>query len=300
MLLSVIPSPQSAIDTAGSPLWQAIFVSFALVLILLEIVRGWRLGIMRQLMRVAAVIAGYAAAYFGGALFVPLLRSSLRMPDLVISAIAGAILAVAAYGIIASLGTILFKRTAQQSAGPVRWVYGLSGAVVGLCFGAFFIWLLLVGIRSIGSIADAQTQARSKVENSRNSPGPNLDVDSITTFLARLKSSVEMGAVGGVVKKTDVMPTGIYQTLSETGTILSNPEAARKFLSSPDVRELSEHPKIVALRNDPEITEMITQGRLLELIRDPRVLDAMNDPALAERLKQFDLKKAVDHAATKN
>ena len=32
---------------------------------------------MRQLMRVAAVVAGYAAAYFGGDLLVPLLRSSL-------------------------------------------------------------------------------------------------------------------------------------------------------------------------------------------------------------------------------
>jgi len=29
---------------AGSPLWQAVFISFAVVLILFEVVRGWRLG----------------------------------------------------------------------------------------------------------------------------------------------------------------------------------------------------------------------------------------------------------------
>jgi colicin V production protein len=301
MLLSVIPSPQSEIGTAGSPVWQTVFLSFAIVLILFEIVRGWRLGIIRQLMRVAAVAAGYAAAYFGGDLLVPLLRSSLKMPDMIISALGGAILAVVAYGIIASLGTILFKRTAQQSSGTIRLVYGLSGALLGVGFGAFFIWLVLVGIRMAGSIADAQVQARSKMESSRPSPsGANLDVDSITTFLARLKSSVEMGAVGNVVKKTDVMPTGVYQTLSDTGTVLSNPETARKFLSFSGVRELSEHPKIVALRNDPEIAEMIAQGRLIELMRDPRILDAMNDPALMERIKQFDLKKALEYAATKN
>jgi uncharacterized membrane protein required for colicin V production len=311
IFLSAIPNPQSEI--AGSPAWQTVFISFAIVLILFEVIRGWRLGIMRQLMRVAAVVAGYAAAYFGGDLLVPLLRSSLKMPDIVISVLGGAVLAVAAYGIISSLGTILFKRTAQQS-GVVRLVYGLSGAVLGFCFGAFFVWLILIGLRSIGSIAEAQVQARAKSDDKSNASGPSartrppdaslpkpeLDSDSLMTLLARLKNSVELGAVGDVVKKTDAAPMGAYKTLGEMGTVLANPETARKFLDSPGARELSEHPKIVALRNDPEIAEMLAQGRLFELLRDPRVVDAVNDPALAEQVKHFDLRKALDHAAKKN
>jgi len=306
LFLSAIQSQPSEI--AGSSLWQTVFISFAIVLILFEVIRGWRLGIMRQLMRVAAVVAGYAAAYFGGDLLVPLLRSSLRMPDIVISVLGGAILAVAAYGIISSLGTILFKRTAQQSAGVVRLVYGLSGALLGVCFGAFFVWLILIGLRSIGSIAEAQVQAQAKSpgnsdaprSSARSSPKPELDSDSLMLLLARLKNSVELGAVGGVVKKTDAGPMGAYKTLGDMGTVLANPETARKFLDSPGARELSEHPKIVALRNDPEIAEMIAQGRLFELLRDPRVVDAINDPALAAQVKQFDLKKALDYAAKKN
>ena len=311
--LSAIRNPQSAIGTAGSSVWQMVFISFAIVLILFEIIRGWRLGIMRQLMRVVAVVAGYAAAYFGGDLLVPLLRSSVKMPDIVISGLAGAILALAVYGIIASLGTILFKRTAQQSPGIVRLVYGLSGALLGICFGAFVVWLVLIGVRSIGALADAQLHARPRPEIGRNLrhpsaqsplpeqtlPAANFDIDSVTTLLARLKNSVEMGPVGDVVKKADVMPTGVYQTLSEAGTVLSNPETAQQFLSFPGARELSEHPKIVALRNDPEIAQMIAQGRFLELIRDPRVVDAMNDPTLAERVKGFDLKKALEYAGKK-
>jgi hypothetical protein len=311
LFLSAIPNPPSEI--AGSPLWQTVFLSFAIVLILFEVIRGWRLGIMRQLMRVAAVVAGYAAAYFGGDLLVPLLRSSVRMPDIVISVLGGAILAVAAYGIISSLGTILFKRTAQQS-GVVRLVYGLSGALLGFCFGAFFVWLILIGLRSIGSIAEAQVEARAKGPGNNNVPGPSarsrlpdasspkpeLDSDSLMTLLARLKNSVELGAIGGVVKRTDVAPMGAYKTLGEMGTMLANPETARRFLESPGARELSEHPKIVALRNDPEIAEMIAQGRLFELLRDPRVVDAVNDPTLVEQVKHFDLKKALDHAAKKN
>jgi uncharacterized membrane protein required for colicin V production len=311
LFLSAIQNQPSEI--AGSSLWQTVFISFAIVLILFEVIRGWRLGIMRQLMRVAAVVAGYAAAYFGGDLLVPLLRSSLKMPDMVISVLGGAILAVAAYGIISSLGTILFKRTAQQS-GVVRLVYGLSGAVLGFCFGAFFVWLILIGLRSIGSIAEAQVQARAKSDGNSNASGPSartrppdaslpkpeLDSDSLMTLLARLKNSVELGTVGDVVKKTDAAPMGAYKTLGEMGTVLANPETARRFLDSPGARELSEHPKIVALRNDPEIAGMLAQGRLFELLRDPRVVEAVNDPTLAAQVKNFDLKKALDYAAKKN
>jgi len=42
---------------AGSSLWQTIFICFAFALIAIEIVRGWRLGVVRQLVRVVAVAA---------------------------------------------------------------------------------------------------------------------------------------------------------------------------------------------------------------------------------------------------
>jgi|ERR1051325_10243616 hypothetical protein len=310
--ISVIRGPESEIGTTGSPLWQIVFVSFAIVLILFEIIRGWRLGIMRQLMRGLAVGAGYAAAYFGGDLLVPLLRTSLKMPDFLISILSGAVLALLVYGVIASLGTILFKRTAQQPPGMPRMVYGLTGALAGIFFGAFFVWLVLVGVRSIGAFADAQVHARVGAEQLRNTTHPgrgslpegtqslnNFDLDTLTALLARLKNSVEMGPVGNFVKKADAMPSGVYQTLNDAGTVLSNPDTARQFLSFPGARALSEHPKIVALREDPEISEMIAQGRFLELIRDPRVVDAMNDPTLVDQVKSFDLKKALEYAGQK-
>jgi len=294
--------------TAGSTLWQTIFVSFAVVLLLFEIVRGYRLGLPRQLMRGAAVIAAYAAAYFGGNLMLPLLRPLLKWPDFIVSMIGGALLAIVVYGVIASLGSLLFKRTAQHSSGAVRLVYGFSGALTGIVFGLFFIWLILVGIRSVGSIADAQVQAHPRsVENKPASSSrdekaislENFDADSMTAFLARLKNSVELGKLGDVVKQTDVTPPAVYQTLKDAGTVCANPESARRFLSFPGAVELSEHPKIVALRNDPEIADLIRQGRILELLQNRRVLEAANDPTLVEKVKQFDVKKALEYAAKK-
>jgi hypothetical protein len=291
--------------TSGSSLWQTIFVVFAAILLLLEIVRGWRLGLPRQLMRGAAAIAGYAAAYFGGGLLLPLLRPILKWPDFIVSMIGGALLALIVYGVIASLGSILFKRTAQHPSGTIRLVNGFTGAMTGIVFGLFFIWLLLVGIRSVGSVADAQVQARPRTQvPARQDERPvsleNFDSDTVTSFLARLKNSVEMGTLGDLFKKTDVTSPGIYQTLKDAGTVSANPESARRFLSFPGAVELSEHPKIVALRNDPEIADLIRHGRFLELMQHPRVLEAANDPTLVEKVKQFDIRKALEFATKKN
>src|SRR5436190_21525797 len=100
---SATGSPESQI--AGSSAWQIGFICFATCLILLEIIRGWRLGVMRQAMRALAMALAYAAAYFGADLLVPSLRSFLKMPDLIVSAVGGALLAVAVYGVVSSLGT---------------------------------------------------------------------------------------------------------------------------------------------------------------------------------------------------
>src|SRR2546430_13382915 len=154
LFLSAIRNPQFAI-VAGSSLWQTIFVSFALILIAFEIVRGWRLGVVRQIVRLLALAAAYTAGFFGGRFFLPLLRPLLRVPDLFISIAAGAILALIVYAAISTLGAILFKRTGQQSAGLVRLLYGICGAMLGVFFGLFSVWLVVVAIRSIGAIANA-------------------------------------------------------------------------------------------------------------------------------------------------
>ena len=46
--------------TSGSSFWQIILLSAAIVLILFEVIRGWRLGLMRQLTRAVAIVAAYA------------------------------------------------------------------------------------------------------------------------------------------------------------------------------------------------------------------------------------------------
>jgi uncharacterized membrane protein required for colicin V production len=297
-------------ETVGSPLWQIVFISFAAVLVLFEIVRGWRLGLMRQIMRVIAIAAAYAAAYFGGKLVVPLARPLLKIPDIILSILCSAVLALLVYIVIVGIGAIVFKRTRQQTSGLLRFLYGFTGAVIGLFLGAFLVWLIVVGVRSTGAVADAQVH--EQVATGRSSePDRNLhaiDVrrglftepsemsPSVMTTLARLKNSLEMGTVGDVVKKTDAIPSKTYETLGRLGQVASSPENAERFLSFPGAHELAEHPRIVALREDPHIQELFTQGRFLDLLQDQRIIEALNDPTLLELLKKFDLQRALDYS----
>jgi membrane protein required for colicin V production len=271
---------------AGSPLWQAVFISFGVILVLFQVVRGWRLGLMRQLVRVAALATAYAAAFYCGRLVVPLLRSFLKMPDIVLSILGGALLALAIYASITSLGMIFLRRTGQQNASLLRLIYAISGAAIGLFFGAFLFWIIVVSVRAIGALAEVR----------RHSLLAREEGSTLAASLTRLKNSLELGAIGNAITRTDPVPSKAYELLGKVGNVFSNPESAQKFLTFPGAHELSEHPKIVALRDDPEISDMIAQRRFLDHLQNQRIIDAANDPALASQIKKFDLQGALDYA----
>ncbi len=282
-----------------------IFISFALVLILFEVVRGWRLGAVRQAVRLFALGAAYAVALLGGRILLPFLRPFLRIPDLFISIVAGAILALLVYAGITTLGAILFKRTNQQSAGIVRLLYGVCGAMLGVFFGLFSVWLVVVAIRSAGAIANADLRAQTLAQDrpapltARSDSLPDAQPTMIAA-IAKLKNSIELGSLGETVKAIDVVPAQTYRTLGKVGIMVSSPEGAGRFLSYPGARELTENPKIVALRGDPEIIELIQQKRFLELLQNRKLIEAMNDPVLAAEVRGFDFQKALDYALKKN
>ena len=294
-------------SVAGSPLWQLVFVSFALILILFEVLRGWRLGLPRQVARLGALIAAYFAGWFASKFFGPLLGTVIRLPDALLSILAGAIFAIIIYAIISGIGSALFRRTNQHEPLVVRLIYGSTGALLGVFFGCFFVWLMVVAIRSIGSVANAEVVEQTKdssvlhaVDMRRRAFGEANDEEApLTTSLARLKNSVEMGLIGSAVKKVDVVPQRAYDVIEKVGAIAANPQYAERFLEYPGAKELSEHPKIIALRNDQEISKMLAQGQFLDLIQDHRIIDAANDPDLRARLTKFDLNAALTYATQK-
>ena len=254
---------------SGSPLWQIVFVSFAVILILFEILRGWRRGLPRQVARLGALVAAYFAGWFATKFFGPLLGAFLRMPDAILSLLAGAIFAIIIYAIISGIRSALFRRTNQHGSLIVRLLYGSTGAILGVFFGLFLVWLIVVAVRSIGSVANAEVRERGNessvlhaVDVRRRYLGEASDDPApLTTSLARLKNSLELGVIGNAVKKADVVPQKTYDVIEKVGAIAANPQYGEKFLEYPGARERGEHPKIIALRNDQEIGQMLEQGR---------------------------------------
>ena len=170
---------------------------------------------------------------------------------------------------------------------------------------------MIVGVRSIGAVAEAQVNASApnripafeerptnrRVAAARRIVSEVPDENSLTVTLARLKKSIELGPVGNAVKQTDVIPGGIYETLAKVGEVFSRPVRAERFLSYPGVAELADNPKLLALRADPQIQRMLQEGKLWALLQDDRLIQAANDPELAAQVKKFDLRKALDYAA---
>src|SRR5204863_7412635 len=138
----------------------------------------------------------------------------------------------------------------------------------------FLIWLLVVGVRSVGAVADARVRGQEDVGalpqpqalhvidvRPRLLSESNEQLSPLITSLARLKNSLEMGVIGDVVKNTDIIPVKTYETLGKVGRVASSARKAERFLAYPGARNLTEYPKIAALRSDPEISQLIAQGR---------------------------------------
>jgi len=302
-MLAVIANPQP--DPGGASNWQLVFVSLAVVILLLEIIHGWRLGLIRQLVRVIAIIVAYACGFFAAGATVPLLRPHFKLPDPILAAVGGAILAFILFAAINLIGAFLFKKTAQHSSPVIRLIWGIAGALLGILLGVFTLWLTFTGIRMVGSIA----QARLHTPNPPGiTPRPNGTVDPaaqsyppnpLMTMLGDMKSSLESGHVGEAVRAADPLPPTLYRGLEKAGEVASNPESAERFLSFPGAREISEHPRVVALRNDRQIMELIASGQFFGLMKNQRMIDALNDPSLQARIKKFDLERALDYALRK-
>ena len=100
--------------TSGSPLWQMVFLSFACVFILFEVVRGWRLGCDETGDARRRDRGGLSQRDLRWPEILPILRAVLEIPDIVISLLAGAILALVVYFAISTIGKRFFSSAADE------------------------------------------------------------------------------------------------------------------------------------------------------------------------------------------
>lgn len=279
--------------------WQVVFFASAALFLTYEVVRGWRLGIVRQLVNLVALAAGYAAAICGGRLAPPVFRWA-GYPDFIVSLIAGSVLGFVVFSALAALGGSFFRRTGQQEAGLARLGYGAGGSLCGLLFGMATIWFLMLGIRLLGTVAEAEVQMSARTAAVaapfsrraalRVQPGP------VAENLARMKSSLDRGTAGAVMQRLDPVPGRAYSVLANVSHMLSSPESVQRFLEFPGAKALSQHPRILALEDDPAIARALQERNFFTLLKNEHIVAAANDPELNALIREFELEKALDYA----
>lgn len=262
---------------------QMLFFAFAAAIVLFQIFKGWRLGLVRQIVRFSALAAAYIAAIWGGAMTVPFLRP-LGYPDLLLRLAGGAGLGLGVYLVICIFGGILFKRTAHQDVALVWFFYGATGALMGALFGLVLTVAAADAVRLLGSLAQASNPKTRTMFNAG---------------LVNWMRSIESGSVGEVLRTVDPVPRRVYAIAGKVGQTAADPEAAARFLAFSGAAEMARQPEIQALRDDPEIAAALKDRCYLALLKNPKVVRAANSPEVAAQFRQFDLEKALDKALAK-
>ena len=279
---------------------QTILLIFTVLIFVYQAIRGWRLGIVRQIVRFGALGLAYAAGFMEGGNTVPFLRP-LGYPDAVLTCLGGAGLGLLVYLIICVLGGILFKRTAHQDFGIVWFFYGCTGALLGVIFGLVVMLFFADAVRLLGSIAGAKTaHAAAPAKPDRFGAVAKPERESpVLAALVEMQSTLESNTIGEVLHTIDPVPKKVYTIAAKVGCVVSEPETANRFLNFPGATELAQRPEIQALRNDPEILNNVRSGHYLLLLKNEKIVKAANNPQIAALLQKFEFEKALDYALKK-
>jgi Colicin V production protein len=180
----------------GTVIWQICVLLAAVLVVGYKAWRGWRAGVMRELINLVALACGYLMAIFGGRILAPALRP-LGVPDSLLGIVGGALLGVLVFLAITVSGTILFKKTSQQSVAAVRISYGLAGGLIGGLMGLFMVWIAVLGIRLLGTVAETRIEAaKHPVNTIRGKPTPKPVPQMPGPWvrrLANIKHALEQG-----------------------------------------------------------------------------------------------------------
>jgi len=281
--------------------YQIGFLLGAVLFILFTFWHGWRLGIVRQAISIVALATAYVIGYFGGGTLGSLLSRFVDFPERAVAVASAAALGLIVYLCIVLVGAIAFKKTSQQSVGLVRLGYGMAGGVLGGFYGIFLVWIMILAIRLLGSVAETQIAVAKNPRLSLGKPTPTptpspTAPNAMVRGIAHMKQSLEQGTAGAMVQQVDPIPGTLYTILHKLGRMVSDDKSVDRFLNYPGVKPLLDHPKIAALQTDSDITRDIINRNYFALIRNPRIISAANDTEIGELMRKFEFEKALDHA----
>jgi hypothetical protein len=273
-----------------SPFWQTAFLFAGAIFLLWQTWRGWRAGLFRSGVNFAAIFvsavfgllaAEIAAAPFGGLRYLPGFLAGL---------IVGGGLGVFLLFAIWLVGALTFKQTEHYASGPLRFIWGVGGALFGFLLGLAILLVIVSLIRTLGAVAEARLATQ---EPSALQPGTRR---RLTNGLATLKKSLELGSAGELLKSVDVLPPDFHELAAQCGTLTSDPEKMRRFLSYPAIQDVLQNPRVVDLYTNPDVVQAWQNKDVLKILNNQAVAAVLKDPVFTEQLREVDLSAALKFA----
>lgn len=273
---------------AGDPQWQRYLFLAATLFLIWEIWRGWKLGAVRGLLRLAALfcawIGGTAAAGATGTV----IAFFSKVPPLIAPAVAGLTVAIGIYIAISMLAGLLFKKT-EHHGGVVRWGFGVGGAICGMIYGLLLLWGGITMIRGLGACGELRLVNAGLTGRSEQNEGT-------ARFFLKLKRSLELGATGRTLKDADPLPTSFYDNIVKVSMVAGDQQALERFIEYPETLRILSNPHIAALLQDPALERASQSRNILPLLRNKHLQAAMEDPQFVASLRVFNLSAALDYA----
>jgi hypothetical protein len=272
----------------GDPQWQRYLFYAATAFLIWEVWRGWRLGAVRGLLRLAALFCAWIAGTTAAGATGTVVAFFSKVPPLLAPAVAGLTVAIGVYVGISLISGLLFKTTLDHS-GVVRWGFGLGGAACGLLYGLLLLWAGITMIRGLGALGEFRlVQARLE--------GRTDSQERAALFLMKLKASLELGATGKTLRKADPLPTSFYDNIVKISMVAGNQTALERFCQYPPTLKIIASPHIASLLQDPDLEKAANSRNIFPLLRNKHVQAAMNDPQLMAEFQKFPLTAALDYA----
>jgi uncharacterized membrane protein required for colicin V production len=271
----------------ASAQWQTAVFLIAAACILVNAVRGWAQGLMRQVTGIVALIAAGFLVLQDTSRMEEFLRP--HVPALILVPVSAVVIWTISFNLVVVIGRLLFKRTKDCESPGMRLIYGFGGAAIGIGYGLLFVFCVLIALKVIGRIAENQVD----VQQAKNESSGALILN-----LAKLKNSVELGYGRKVLQSVDPFPNRFYRELDQSSRVIADPVTIRRLLEYPGFRRLWESPQILEIERDRELVEDVQRGNIAGVFTNLKVVALLNDPQIRNALNQGDLEAALNYALT--
>lgn len=267
-------------------IWDGAFTILALLFLVYQTWRGWRMGIVRAGLRLLALVASGLIGWYGGVLVARIAATTFPGVEYIAGVVVGLALALTIYVSLTILSFLFFKKTRDNTSSVVRWTYGFGGAIMGFFVGLVFIWAAVSGVRALGGIAAAREESGQG--------------NATSGALTRMRESVEGEGAGGFLRMADPVPDSMYETIAKFSRVTSDPDAMARMVEYPEISELLTHPKFIALAEDPDIQRAAQSRNVVSIMLHPKLLDLATDPEIIATARKIDLAAALSFALQEN